>query len=328
MIAVRFENKTISLLDLPVPEPGDGEALVRVVMAGICATDVEIFHGYAGFAGVPGHEFIGIVESCPSRPEFVGSRVVADINCGCGRCRACLREDARHCPDRKVIGIRGRDGVFAEYCVIPARNLHRVPKTVETIDAVFAEPLAAALEIPQQWHVTGSTRIAVLGDGKLGLLAAIGLNHFSGRVLLIGRHSGKLAIAEKQGIPTFLIDPDIPVETVRHQLGRFDMTVDATGNPDGVNMAISLTRPRGTVVVKTTTREMTTIDLAEITVNELRLAGSRCGDLPLALRFLENRWIDVKPLVEAVYPLSRFDAAFSHAMRKGSLKVLISNDQV
>lgn len=324
MIAVRFENNTWSQVNVPVPEPGGDEALVKVLIAGICGTDLEILRGYAAFTGIPGHEFVGTVESCASRPELAGMRVVADINCGCGECPSCLNGGARHCPDREVIGIRGRDGAFAEYCIVPARNLYPVPDNAETLDAVFTEPLAAALHISEQIHIVNRTRIAVLGDGKLGLLIALCLKHFSSGVILIGRHREKLAIAGDQGMTTFLIEPDAGFETVRRSLGRFDMTVDATGNPDGLRLAITLTRPQGTVVLKTTTYEKSGIDLTTIAVNELRLLGSRCGDLPYALRFLENRWIDVHPLVEAVYPLSRFDDALSRAMDKTSLKVLLA----
>ncbi len=324
MKAVRFENQTISVVDLPLPEIGGNEALVKILMAGICATDIAIFNGYAGFTGIPGHEFVGIVEQCPKSPELVGKRVVADINCGCGRCPACLARDPRHCPERQTIGIRGRDGVFAEYCAIPVENLHVVPEPVETLCAVFAEPLAAALEIAQQLHIGHHTRIAVIGDGKLGILAALGLNHYSSRVLLAGRYPQKLAIAERQGVATVCLDSKDAVAAVCARLGQFDITVDATGNPEGINLAIALTRPEGTVVVKTTSHRPSQIDLASVAVNELRLIGSRCGDLSLALRFLENRWLDVKPLVDAVYPLTDFTEAFSHALCKDSLKVLLA----
>lgn len=324
MKAVRFEKQTISLIDRPLPEIGANEALVKILLAGICATDIGIYNGYADFTGIAGHEFVGIVAQCPDYPERVGRRVVADINCGCGRCPACIAHAPRHCPERQTIGIRGRDGAFAEYCAVPVENLHVVPDPVETISAVFAEPLAAALEITQQLHIQYDTRIAVIGDGKLGILAALGLNHYSGRVQLIGRHLQKLALAERQGLSTVCADSEESVPSVCARLGRFDVTVDATGNPAGINLAIALTRPEGTVVVKTTSHRPSQIDLATVAVNELRMLGSRCGSLPLALRFLENRWLDVVPLVEAVYPLADFDQAFSHALRKTSLKVLLA----
>lgn len=323
MKAVRFENGRILLTDAPVAEPDGQEALVRVSMAGICATDIEILNGYAQFSGTPGHEFAGIVQDAPGRPDLEGKRVVADINCGCGKCPWCLCGDARHCEARTVIGIRGRNGAFAEYCTVPVSNLYVIPDSVETFRAVFAEPLAAALEITQQVHIINTDRIAVLGDGKMGLLAALVLNHFSGRVMLLGKHREKLAIAENHGIETIQTNEYPSLETAAGATGQFDIVVEATGSPDGIGTALSLVRPEGTVVVKTTSRSHSEIDLSSIVVNEIRLLGSRCGDLDLALRFLENGWVDVAPLMEKIYPFSDFFEAFKHAAGKGSLKVIL-----
>lgn len=324
MKAVKFENRAVSFIDVPTPEIADDEALVKISLAGICGTDIAIYHGYADFSGIAGHEFTGTVHACPAAPEWIGKRVVADINIGCGQCPACRCRDARHCPDRTVIGIRGRNGAFAQYCKIPVANLHPVPENVESICAVFAEPLAAALEITQQIHICHSASIAVIGDGKLGILTALGLAHFSGGVCLIGRHEDKLAVAARQGIRTISLPADANPETLKNQFAAFDVTVDATGSPDGINWALALTRPKGTVVIKTTPHEATALDLATVAVNELHLIGSRCGDLDMALRFLQHRRIDVMPLVEAVYPFSRFDDAFAHAGQSTSLKVLLA----
>ncbi|MCF8111757.1 MAG: alcohol dehydrogenase catalytic domain-containing protein [Desulfobacteraceae bacterium] len=323
MKAVRFENSRILLTNAPVAEPDGQEALVKVAMAGICATDIEILNGYAQFSGTPGHEFAGIVQDAPGRRDLEGKRVVADINCGCGKCRWCICGDARHCETRTVIGIRGRNGAFAEYCTVPVSNLYVIPDSVETFRAVFAEPLAAALEITQQVHIINTARIAVLGDGKMGLLAALVLKHFSGRVMLLGRHPEKLAIAENQGIETIQTDKGSLPETAAGGSGQFDIVVEATGSPDGIQAALGLVRREGTVVVKTTSRNRSQIDLSSIVVNEIRLLGSRCGDIDLALRFLENRWVDVAALVEKIYSFSDFHEAFRHACRKGSLKVML-----
>ena len=327
MKAVWFENREITLTAAPVPEPGKNEALVKVLMAGICATDTEIYQGYAEFSGIAGHEFVGVVRKAPAHTGLVGKRVVADINCGCGKCAWCRCGDPRHCEARRVIGIRGRNGAFAEYISVPAQNLHVVPETVETLRAVFAEPLAAALEITQQAHITNSMRILVLGDGKLGLLCALALKHFSSRVMLAGRHTEKLAIAGNQGIDTLHTAEGGIRQSAFRRTGRFDMVVEATGSPTGIREALELVRPEGTVIVKTTSHSPSQIDLSTVTVNEIHLLGSRCGDIDLALRFLENNRVDVLPLVEKIYSISGFTGAFAHAAKKGSLKVLIDPTQ-
>ncbi len=318
MKAIRFENKAVVTVDVPVPALRPGEALVRVVTAGICATDIAIFHGYAGFTGIPGHEFAGVVEKCPDCRDLVGKRVVADINFGCGACA-----DEKHCTHRRVLGIRGHNGAFAAYCAVPAKNLYPVPASVETWQATFAEPLAAALEITRQLPIGSRSRVAVLGDGCLGILCALGVRQYTERVVLLGRHREKLHIAEQQKVETFFIDTHRHPADLASQLGVFDITVDATGNAEGINWCIPLTRPGGTVLVKTTTPEKSKIDLAAVVVNELRIAGSRCGDMAFALDFLQTGAIDVTPLIDAVYPFSRFAEAFARSMEKESLKVLV-----
>lgn len=322
MKTVRFENGRVNLAEFPAPGKKHGEALVKVHMAGICGTDLEVLDGYADFSGIPGHEFSGIVESAPGHPEISGKRVTADINCGCGQCRWCMSGNPRHCDARQVIGIRGRDGAFAEYLSVPVNNLHFIPDSVDNIRAVFAEPLAAALEIAQQVHIKNTERIAVIGDGKMGLLAALALKHYTGKLLLAGRHPEKLAIARDQGIETFLTGNRNPAESVVHSQGLFDMVVEATGSPEGINTALDLVRPEGTVIVKTTSSKASQIDFSSVVVNEIHILGSRCGDIDLSLRYLENSWVDVTPLVEKIYPLDDFKKAFKHAAQKGSLKVL------
>ncbi|MBS3755221.1 MAG: alcohol dehydrogenase catalytic domain-containing protein [Desulfobacterales bacterium] len=324
MKAAWFENREITLTEAPVPEPGEDEALVKVLMAGICATDTEIYQGYAEFSGIAGHEFVGVVREAPADTDLVGKRVVAEINCGCGKCAWCRCGDPRHCEARTVLGIRGRNGAFAEYIAVPVQNLHVVPETVDTLQAVFAEPLAAALEITQQVHITNNMRILVLGDGKLGLLCALGLKHFSSSVTIAGRHPEKLAIAGNQGIHTLQAAEDGIRQSAFRRSGQFDMVVEAMGSPTGIREALEQVRPEGTVIVKTTSRNPSEIDLSAVAVNEIHLLGSRCGDIDMALRFLANNRIDVLPLAEKIYPLSRFTEAFAHAAAKGSLKVLIN----
>lgn len=318
MKAIRFENGAVVTVDAPMPEQQAGDALVRVLMAGICATDIAIFHGYAGFTGIPGHEFVGVVEKCPDWPEMEGKRVVADINFGCGTCA-----DEKHCTHRRVLGIRGHNGAFAAYCAVPAKNLYPVPASVETRPAAFTEPLAAALEITRQTPLGSRSRVAVLGDGCLGILCALGLRQTTEGVVLLGRHQEKLSIASQQKVNTFLMDTHADPAALASQLGVFDITVDATGNAEGINWCIPLTRPGGTVLVKTTTFEKSNIDMAPVVVNELTIKGSRCGSMSLALDVLQNHAVDVTPLIDAVYPFSRFPEAFARAMEKGSLKVLI-----
>ncbi|MFW5957724.1 MAG: MDR/zinc-dependent alcohol dehydrogenase-like family protein [Desulfosalsimonas sp.] len=324
MKAVKFEDKSVLLTENPVPGIRKGEALIKISMAGICNTDFEIFNGYAGFSGIPGHEFAGTVEKAPDFPELEGKRITSDINCGCGKCGWCRSGDARHCPDRSVIGIRDRNGAFAEYLSVPVKNIHLIPESVENYRAVFAEPLAAALEITQQIHIKNSDRIVVLGDGKMGLLAALALRHHCANLMLAGRHPEKLAIASKKGVDTLLLKRGDSTEAADPMpCGPFDIVVEATGSPDGIQDALSLVRAEGTVIAKTTSHSRSRIDLSKVVVNEIHLLGSRCGDINLALRYLENWLVDVKPLVEKIYSFSDFTEAFDHAGRKGSLKVLL-----
>jgi len=321
MQAADISKGIVRVTEKPIPVPARGEALIRTFLAGICATDLELARGYAQFTGTPGHEFVGEVIRADDDPGLVGQRVVADINCGCGACPSCLNQDPRHCANREVLGIRGRDGAFAEYLTIAADNLHAVPERVDTLTAVFAEPLAAALEITQQLHIKHSTRIGILGGGKLGILIALGLDHFSSHVTLIGRRPSLLDLASRKGVRT------VPAESGDLEMAGFDLVVDATGNPRVLSTALELVRPEGTVVLKTTTQGTADVDLTPIAVKEISVIGSRCGDLSLALKFLEQGWITVDDLVEAVYPLQDFPKALEHASRPGTLKVLVAFDR-
>ncbi len=322
MQAAYINNGKLVLAELPEPVPGPGQALLRPVLAGICNTDLELLAGYYGFCGVPGHEFVAVVEAAPERPELVGSLVTADINVGCGTCPRCRDGDSRHCPSRRTIGIRDWSGALAERLLAPLAKLHAIPEGLSSEAAVFAEPLAAALEIGQQVHITAGQRVLVLGDGKLGLLVALGLRPSAPSLLLAGRHAAKLAIASAQGVATHLV-PAGGEEDLPERLGRFDLVVEATGRPPGLDLALKLARPEGVVVAKTTSHEPSTLDLARLVVDEITLLGSRCGDLALALHYLANGWVDPRPLIEAVYPFAEVQAAFAHARRPGACKVLV-----
>jgi threonine dehydrogenase-like Zn-dependent dehydrogenase len=296
--------------DLPVPAIASGEALVRVHLAGICRTDLEITRGYLGFRGTPGHEWVGHVVAAGDA-GIVGTRVVGDINLACGRCPACRTGLGRHCPSRRVLGIVGGDGAFADLLVLPSVNLHPVPDCVPDEVAVFTEPLAAAFEILEQVAVGPGMRAVVLGDGKLGILVAQVLKHAGADVVLAGHHQAKLARAQKLGLPTGAPTPGA------------DLVVDATGTPGGLAEALSLVRPRGTIVMKTTVTAEHRLDLAPAVINEVTLVGSRCGLFTRPLAALGAAHIAVTPLIDAVYPLDDGVAAFAHAARPGVHKVLI-----
>ncbi len=307
-------DPALALVERDLPRRGPGEALLRVRLAGICNTDLEIVRGYMGFRGVLGHEVLGEVVECEDR-EWLGKRVVCEINLACGHCEACRAGLSRHCPTRTVLGILGKDGGFAEYMTAPIRNLFEVPAEVEDERAVLTEPLAAAFEILEQVEVRAGQRVVVLGDGKLGLLAALVLLGTGAEVHLIGKHPGKMAIAQARGAR---------VQRAGESLaGRFDVVVEATGSPDGLARAISLTRPRGTLVLKSTFHGATPVAMAPLVIDELTLVGSRCGPFPPALSAQTARRIDVRPLIHARYALRDALAAFSEAARPGVLKVLL-----
>jgi threonine dehydrogenase-like Zn-dependent dehydrogenase len=300
--------------DYPDPHPGPGEALVRVSQAGICNTDLEIIRGYMGFTGVPGHEFVGVVEEAPGS-NLVGQRVVGEINAYCGECPTCLRGDQSHCPNRWTLGIAGHDGAFADYLTLPVRNLHPVPAGVSDDAAIFVEPLAAALEIPEQVHICPTDRVVVLGDGKLGLLVAQVLALLGCDLEVVGRHREKLEILRRRGIPVHL-------EKMLPEKGA-DVVVDCTGSPEGFAVARALVRPRGTLVLKSTFHGDVSLNLSSLVVDEVNLVGSRCGPFMPALRLLERGMVDVLSLVHASYPLEEGLEAFERARMPGVLKVVL-----
>lgn len=324
MQAAIFENGAVHLVSKPTPTLGPGEVLIEVRMAGICNTDLELLRGYMGFAGIPGHEFVGRVVAAPSAPQLLGRRVTADINIGCGTCPVCLTADARHCPNRTTLGIAGKDGAFAQFVAMPLNTIHLVPDCISNAQAVFLEPLAAALEPSQQLHLTARQSVLVLGDGKLGILTACALRRFVPDLVLAGKHEEKLAVAAAQGVTVRQgTDAGHIAATLRRDFGLFDVVIEATGRPQGLETALELVRPEGTVVLKTTTFAPTTLAMAKVVVDEINLLGSRCGDLRLAIAYLKDKLVDVLPLVEAAYPFEAFAEALEHAARPGAMKVLV-----
>jgi threonine dehydrogenase-like Zn-dependent dehydrogenase len=316
MRALLLDDGLLLVEDYPTPEPPPGEALIRVGLAGVCNTDLELVEGYMQFHGVPGHEFVGVVEQAPGADEWEGHRVVGEINAACGACSACRAGRPTHCPHRTTLGIAGRDGAFAEHLTLPIHNLHPVPDSISDEAAVFVEPLAAACEILQQVHVRPTDRVVVLGDGKLGLLCAQALALTGCDLTALGHHREKLELLAQRGIPTVVGGED-PVEA------GADLVVEATGRPEGYAAARRLVRPRGTIVLKSTYHGVVDADLTMAVVDEITLVGSRCGPFAPALRLLERRLVDVTPMVQARYPLSEALAAFEHAARPGTLKVLV-----
>ncbi|GAC1424307.1 MAG: alcohol dehydrogenase catalytic domain-containing protein [Ktedonobacteraceae bacterium] len=311
----------------PHPIPVAGEALIRVLQVGICNTDLEIVRGYMGFMGILGHEFVGIVEEVyaenESAKQFIGQRVVGDINAACHRldCSSCQRGMPTHCPNRTTLGIVKRDGAFADYLMLPVENLHRVPDNVSDEEAVFVEPLAANFEILEQVHIHPTESVLILGDGKMGQLAAQVLALSGCDISMIGKYEQKLALVEQYGITTHLLK-DIE-QYVAKGGRRVDHVIECTGSAQGIELALSLVRPRGTLHLKSTVADKSTLNLAPIVVDEIHIQGSRCGPFAPALRALSQKRVDVRPLISATYTLDEGLSAFAYAEQKGVLKVLV-----
>ena len=315
MLAVHLENGRIEVRDEPRPHRPAGFALIRLLCGGICNTDLELQRGYYGFAGTPGHEFVGEVIEADS-PAWVGRRVVGEINLACGACDWCRRGLGRHCPRRTVLGIVNHPGAFREFLTLPERNLHALPDALPTERAVFVEPLAAACEILDQVTLPCGAEIAVLGDGKLGLLIALVLNAYGHRVHQFGRHAEKLQIARRAGVATEAASGALPEMA-------YDWVVDATGSPEGLRQAVRMTRPRGTVILKSTVHGLVGVDTAPVIVNEITLVGSRCGRFEPALDLLSRNLIPVEEMISEQLPLADAPRAFERAAQKGVLKVLL-----
>jgi threonine dehydrogenase-like Zn-dependent dehydrogenase len=333
MKALRCQNQSLSVEDLPRPAAG-GEALVRVTLSGICNTDLEIARGYAGFQGTLGHEFVGVIEEMPEAHSSAsaqqdslepsptvgltpGQRVVGEINAGCGHCGLCRSGDSRHCPNRTVLGIVGRDGAHAEFLLLPLVNLLPVPVEISDEQAVFTEPLAAACGILERATITPDTKVAVIGDGKLGLLCAQVLGTTGVVVTLIGKHANKLQIAQGRNIETMLsVNAD-------QRKGEFDLVVEASGSATGFDQALDLLRPRGVLVLKSTFHGATQVDAARIVVNEISVVGSRCGRFAPALQLLRARAVEVESMISEEFKLADGIRAMARAADSGVMKILL-----
>lgn len=318
MKCIEFNKELIISENYPIPEPLQGEALIKILTAGICNTDIEITKGYMNFSGILGHEFVGIVEKInDSNQELLNQRVVAEINCGCGHCEYCLKGLENHCMSRTVLGILNKNGCFADYITLPLKNIHKVPDNVTNQEAVFTEPLAAAFEIPNQIQIKPTDKVLVLGDGKLGILISLVLNLTQAEVTLVGKHKDKLDIAENQNINTKLLE-NLPVEKI------YDIVVEATGSISGFELAQSLVKPLGTIVLKSTFAAEKPLNFAAIVIDEIKIIGSRCGSFKPALRLLEQKIIDFNPLISAEFDFCESQQAFDLSKTKGILKVLIN----
>ena len=315
MLALRVDEKKLAIRNLEKPHLA-GEPLVRVLLSGICNTDLEIARGYAGFKGTIGHEFVGVVEESDER-ALLGQRVVGEINAGCGKCDLCRAGDPRHCAARTVLGIHGRDGAHAEFLQLPAVNLIPVPDNIPDEHAVFTEPLAAACGILERAAITKADRVAVIGDGKLGLLCAQVIALTGAPLVLVGKHTEKLRIAERRGIET--ATPNAAAKRSR----QFDVVVEASGAAGGFELALDLLRPKGVLVLKSTFHGSTEINAARVVVDEISIVGSRCGRFQPALDLLSKQAIDLDSLISEEHPLANGVKAMSRARAKGILKVLL-----
>lgn len=316
MKAVVLINRELKVEEIPSPSPAEGEALIEVIKAGVCNTDLELIKGYMDFEGVLGHEFVGRIVEVQEK-DWAGKRVVGEINISCHECEMCQTGNSKHCLSRKVLGIQEKDGVFAEYVTLPLSNLHVLSSEISDLEAVFIEPLAAALEILEQIHIKREHEVLVLGDGKLGLLIAQVIQTQTPHVFCVGHHPRKLSILQKKGIQTSLEGSQ--------KLGQiFDVVVDATGSPKGLSEALCCIKPRGKIVAKSTFHGDSTINLSRMVVDEIQLIGSRCGPFEKAIGFLEKRFIDVTEMVDADFPLEEALEAFEQAKKPETMKILLT----
>lgn len=320
MKALVYDEKLKLDRNYPMPEIKDNEVLIKTKMVGICNTDYEITQGYMGYKGVLGHEFVGVVEktgkNCPD--NLLGKRVVGEINCACNNCPSCYNNLQRHCPNRSTLGIWKKDGCFSEYFTLPYENVFEISENIDDITATFCEPLAAAYEILEQIHIKPFYKVAILGDGKLGLCISLVFKALNVDFVHIGKHREKLKISENIGVKTMLAD-----EISQSDLQSFDVVVEATGSVGGFEKSVSLVKPRGILVLKSTIAAREGLNLAMVVVNEITVQGSRCGQFGPILRLLEDKKIDVSPLVDGIYDVDDFEDAFMKNSQKGTLKVLV-----
>jgi alcohol dehydrogenase len=308
--------------DYPEPQPGFAEALIRVRLAGVCSTDLQLIAGYkGGYRGVLGHEFVGEVVAAPGHEEWHGQRVVGELNIGCGACDLCRRGLGKHCSKRQSLGIINRDGAFADYLTLPLANLHAVPPALADEEALFVEPLAAALQICEQVAITPTKRLYVVGDGRLGLLVAQVLALTGCELTVIGHNPRKLALLAHLAVDTHVNSPSVMTQL---QSKLADIVVEATGSPQGFDQASALVRPGGVLILKSTyASTLAEFNLSHLVVDEITVVGSRCGPFPPALRLLASKLIQVQAMIHARYSLDQAEEAVAHAGRKGVLKVLI-----
>jgi threonine dehydrogenase-like Zn-dependent dehydrogenase len=328
MRALKFDGSLAFVQNARVPLR-DGEALIGVICAGICNTDLEIIKGYARFQGIPGHEFVGRVIESPDAAQ-VGKRVAGEINAGCGLCQLCSAGDARHCPSRTVLGIKGRDGAFAEFLSLPAENLIEIPDSISDQEAVFVEPLAASFNILEQVALSPSMEVAVIGDGKLAQLITRVISQTGCRLSVFGKHEEKLELMRSISANCFRVnsrgdgldssDRDISFSQSKQ---FFDVVIEASGSARGLSLAVGLVKPKGKIVLKSTHHNPTLVDLSLVVVNEVQVIGSRCGRFFPAIDLLANGRIDVRPLISAVLPLEEGLFAFDQAAAPESMKIIL-----
>ncbi len=317
MRALFFQKKLQYRKDYPTPQRAEGEALIRVLKAGICNTDIEIVMGYMPFQGVLGHEFVGVVEEAGDT-TWIGKRVAGEINCACGQCEYCRQGLGNHCPNRKVLGILGKDGAFADYLALPLSNLHELPPEITNIQAVFVEPLAAAFRVLEQVDIRPRDKVAVLGDGKLGLLVSQAMAGTGCELTVLGRHPEKLEILAGRKIKTVLANEAPKLNQI------FDICIDCTGSPKGLELALGLVKPLGRIVLKSTFARGGMLNLSPLVVNEIVLLGSRCGPFQRAIKALKEGAVEVGAMIAEVYGLEEAPRAFKLASKRGVLKVILN----
>ena len=320
MKALRFDSTLQLLRDVPLPRRA-GEALIQVLKAGICNTDFEITKGYAGFRGILGHEFVGRVIESPDG-TLLGRRVVGEINVGCNECALCLSGDSRHCATRTVLGIKGRDGALAEFLSLPTRNLLAVPDSLSDETAVFVEPLAAARHILDQIAIGPSSRVAIIGDGKLAQLIIRVVATTGCEITVVGKHEEKLEFARSLGA-RLLMSKDLSGDSLGFPLDPLEVVIEASGSASGLPLALKLVSPQGTIVLKSTHQGATPVEMFPTVVNEVTIIGSRCGRFVPALELLSSGAVDVRPLISAQFPLDEGLLAFQSAVDPATFKVLL-----
>jgi len=316
MKALWLENKKLIFRDdLPIPEPSVNEVLIKVISAGICATDLELLDGYYPFTGIPGHEFVGLVIMSPSDPYWLNKRVVGEINISCKECDSCIRGDHNHCEKRKVLGIKEKNGAFAEYLILPISNIHEIPDSIPNDKAVFIEPIAAAVRILEQVNIILTDKVLIIGAGRLGQLIARVFQNENYDVQVLAKYSDQIKLLKNLGIHTIS-------ESDAHTK-KFDVVVEASGSEKGIDYALRAVRSRGIVVMKTTTAETVSVNMSQIVVNEVTIIGSRCGPFKPALELLVNENINPIPMISARYPIDSGILGFQHADKPGVMKIII-----